>query len=109
MKKTDGYWKIMLFVLLMAAAAPLFADGLSDLGLGGMDKLGTSIKEIFTGSLMRTILIICLAGCAIAYGFNKDNEKIKRNIIAIAIAIGILVAAQSIVEKVWGGDAAKTS
>jgi len=106
MKKTDCNWKILLCLLLLAAATPLFA-ATADLMPAGMTDLADSIMGIFTGAFVKTIMIICLAGCAVAYGFNKDNEKIKRNIIAIGIAIAIIVAAQFIVGKIW--DAAHTS
>jgi hypothetical protein len=99
MKKFEFNWKIMLFLLLLAAAAPLFAA--EDLMPTGMSSLADSLQAIFTGKVIRIVLICCLAGCAVAYGFNKDNEKMKRNAIAIAIAIAILIAAQNIVEAVW--------
>jgi type IV secretory pathway VirB2 component (pilin) len=100
MKKTD--LKILFLMLLLAAAAPLFAQ---DLMPQGMTKLADNVMNIFTGDFVRVIMIICLAGCAVAYGFNKDNEKMKRNIIAIAVAIGIIVGASTVVGKIW--DAAK--
>jgi len=94
--------KIFFLFLLLAAAAPLFAAGdLNTLGLGGLESFGNTIKEVFTGTLVRIILTCCLAGCGIAYGFNKDNEKMKRNIIAIAIGIAIIAAASAIVEAVF--------
>jgi type IV secretory pathway VirB2 component (pilin) len=96
--------KVFLFILLLAAAAPLFAQS-SDLMPEGLKNMTESVLEIFTGPVVRTILIICLAGCGVAYGFNKDNEKMKRNIIAIAVAIAVVVGAQSIVGAVW--DASK--
>jgi len=97
MKKFD--LKILFLMLLLAAAAPLFAQ---DIMPAGMTKLAENVRDIFTGSLVKIILVCCLIGCAIAYGFNKDNEKMKRNVIAIAIAIGVIVAAQSIVDAIWG-------
>ena len=97
MKKID--LKILFLMLLLAAAAPLFAAG--DIMPSGMTSLFESVLEIFTGRVVKIILICCLAGCAVAYGFNKDNEKMKRNIIAIGVAIGILVAASSIVDTIW--------
>jgi type IV secretory pathway VirB2 component (pilin) len=98
----NSQFKIMFLMLLLAAAAPLFAQ---DLVPSGLKSLATSVQEIFTGSIIKTILVCCLAGCAVAYGFNKDNEKMKRNIIAIAIAIAIVVGASFIVGKIW--DASK--
>jgi type IV secretory pathway VirB2 component (pilin) len=95
-----SYWKILLCaLLLMAAAAPLFAQ--TDIMPEGLQSLADNILKIFTGNFVRVILIICLAGCAVAYGFNKDNEKMKRNIIAIAVAIAIIVGAQTIVKNIW--------
>jgi len=89
-------------MLILAAAAPLFASGeLSSLGLGGLESFGKTIQDIFTGDITRIILTCCLAGCGIAYGFNKDNEKMKRNIIAIGIGIAIIAAASFIVEAVF--------
>jgi len=92
--------KIMFFLLFLAAALPLFAQS-GDLVPQGLTSLSTSVMNIFTGGIVKTILICCLAGCGIAYGFNKDNEKMKRNIIAIAIGIAIVVGAQTIVGVIW--------
>ena len=94
----NSHLKIFFLMLLLAAAMPLFA---ADLLPSGLNSLSVQVVEIFTGGLVRTILICCLAGCAVAYGFNKDNEKMKRNIIAIAISIAIIVGASGIVEAVW--------
>jgi len=99
MKKFDVNWKIMLFLLLLAAAAPVFAA--EDIMPSGMTSLAESVMGIFTGTFVKTIMIICLAGCAVAYGYNKDNEKMKAKIIAIGIAIAIIVGAQWIVGKIW--------
>ncbi|GBU28262.1 hypothetical protein R84B8_01820 [Treponema sp. R8-4-B8] len=94
----NSQMKIMFLFLLLAAAMPLFAAGdLGSLGLGGLQSFGETVQGIFTGDLTRVILVCILAGCGIAYAFNKDNEKMKRNIIAIAIGILILTAASSIV------------
>jgi len=94
--------KALFFMLMMAAAVPLLAQGdLSSLGLNGLDNFARTIRDIFTGSFVRIILTICLAGCGIAYGFNKDNEKMKRNVIAIGIAIAIIAAASFIVDAVF--------
>jgi uncharacterized membrane protein len=96
LKKTD--LKTLFLFLLFAAASPLFAQAVIP---SGMQSLMDSVLAIFTSGFTKAILIMCLCGCAIAYGFNKDNEKMKRNVIAIGIAIGILVAASQIVDMVW--------
>ena len=92
---------MMFFMLLLAAAMPMFAQDLSSLGLSGLEGFAKTIQGIFTGTLVRIILVCCLAGCGITYGFNKDNEKMKRNVIAIAIGIAIIAAASAIVEAVF--------
>jgi type IV secretory pathway VirB2 component (pilin) len=79
-------------------ALPLFA---ADILPGGMSTLMDNILEVFTGAFVKTILIIFLCGTAVAYGFNKDNEKMKRNCIAIGIAIAILIGASAIVGAIW--------
>jgi len=96
--------KILFFMLVLAAAAPLFAQD-SEFIPPGMTKLSTDIVNIFTGPLIKGILTACLAGCGVAYGFNKDNEKMKRNIIAIVIAIGIIAGASFIVGKFFAASA----
>jgi len=94
--------KIVFFIFLLIAVSPLFAQGLVPAGL---DNVGNQIQEIFTGSLVRIILVCCFAGCAVAYAYNKDNEKMKRNIIAIGISIIIIGAASGIVELIWNASA----
>jgi len=100
LKKTD--LKTLFLFLFLAAALPLFAQGRgNDIMPPGMTNLMESILAVFTGGFVKSFLIICLCGCAVAYGFNKDNEKMKRNIIAIGVAIGLLVCASFIVDKIW--------
>jgi type IV secretory pathway VirB2 component (pilin) len=91
--------------LLLLKAAPVFAAG-SDIMPSGLTSLAESIEQIFTGGFVKAILVIILSGCAVAYAFNKDNEKMKRNIIAIAVGAAILVVASSVLGKVM--DAANT-
>ena len=91
--------KVFFIILLNAVVFPLF--GATDIMPKGLVSLGDSIMGVFTGGLVKTIMICCLAGCAVAYGFNKDNEKMKRNIIAIGVAIAIIVGAQWIVGAIW--------
>lgn len=88
--------KFLFFMLILAAAMPLFAEVMPE----GLKSTADEIEAIFRGPVVTIILICCLAGCGIAYAFNKDNEKMKRNIIAIAIGIIIVSAARGIVEAV---------
>jgi len=94
----------MFFMLILASATPLFAQDLSSLGLGGLESFGKTIQGIFQGTLVKVILVCCLAGCGVAYAFNKDNEKMKRNIIAIGIGIAIISAAVFIVDAVFSAS-----
>ena len=96
-----SYLRIFIFFLLFTAVYPLFAQSILPAGL---TSLADSIRDIFIGPFVRTILVICLAGCAVAYGFNKDNEKMKRNILAIGISIAIIVGAQTIVGAIWSSS-----
>jgi type IV secretory pathway VirB2 component (pilin) len=91
------YRHVLLVVFFILQAALNYA---ADLLPAGMTNLMTDIKNIFVGDFVKGILIVSLAGCAIAYGFNKDNEKMKRNIIAIAVACAILFAASAIVDNI---------
>jgi hypothetical protein len=66
----------------------------------GLNDLPKQIYDVFKSDFIKFILICLLCGCAVTYAFNKDNEKIKKNIIAIGVAAAILMAAQFIVGKV---------
>jgi type IV secretory pathway VirB2 component (pilin) len=106
----DKFYSVKNFRIKFLTACFLLNAGgayAQDLLPSGMKNLMEQIIEIITGDFAKGILIVSLAGCAIAYGFNKDNEKIKRNCIAIGVACAILACAGFIVEKVT--QAAQTS
>jgi len=88
--------KILFLFLLFISAMPLFADIVPQ----GLTSVADEVQEAFTGPLVTIICVCCLAGCGIAYAFNKDNEKMKRNIIAIGIGIVIIAAASGIVSAI---------
>ena len=96
MKKPSSL-KVMFFILLFAAAMPVFAQVMPS----GLTSLGEDLLEIFTSPFVKGICIMCLCGCAVAYAFNKDNEKMKRNIIAIGIGVAILAAASQVVDVIF--------
>jgi type IV secretory pathway VirB2 component (pilin) len=97
--------KNLIFTALYLVPAAV-AMAANDILPAGMTSLMDSILKVFTGPFVKAILIISLSGCAIAYAFNKDNEKMKRNAIAIGVACAILVTASFIIEKIW--DAASS-
>ena len=66
-----------------------------------LQSTANTILEIFTSPLVKIVLAIFLCGSAIAYAFNKDNERIKRNAIAIGISAIIIMSATGIVGLVW--------
>jgi hypothetical protein len=89
------------FVLFLATASlPLFAAN-TDLP-GKMNTIAGQIYNIMTGDGVRVLLACFLAGSAVAYAFNKDNEKVKRNCIAVAVAAAILMLATGLVNWVVG-------
>jgi type IV secretory pathway VirB2 component (pilin) len=82
--------------------APVLLYAQADIMPAGMKSIADGILAIFTGPFVKALLAIFLCGAAVAYGFNKDNEKVKRNCIAVGVACGILVVASSVVEAVMG-------
>jgi hypothetical protein len=88
------------FVLVLSAAAfPLYAADMP----GERTDLADTIKEVISGPFVRTLLIIFLCASAVAYAFNKDNEKVKRNCIAIGVSAAIIIAAGGILEALGMG------
>jgi type IV secretory pathway VirB2 component (pilin) len=92
---------LALFAFLSLTTIQVFAQGLMPSGMTG---LAQGVLDVFTGPFVKVVLAIFLCGSAIAYGFNKDNEKIKRNAIAIGVAAAILIGAQSVVNAVWSAS-----
>jgi type IV secretory pathway VirB2 component (pilin) len=97
LKKQDFF--AFLFCALLAA--PLAAQGIVP---PGMTTLMGNVRDIFTGPFVKTILVICLMATAVVFGFNKDNEKMKRNCIAIGVAIAVIGTATFIVDAIWGAS-----
>jgi type IV secretory pathway VirB2 component (pilin) len=91
----SSHLKFLFFMLLLCAAAPLFAQGIVP---SGLNNVSSQLEEAFTGPIVRVILVCCFIGCGVAYAFNKDNEKAKRNIIAVGAGIIIIGAASGVVE-----------
>jgi type IV secretory pathway VirB2 component (pilin) len=93
-----GFRVLFLMSVLLAASAPLYAQELIPQGLQDMaDK----VLAAFTGDLAKVILGCCFAGACIAYGYNKDNEKMKGKLLAVVVAIGLLVISQTVVNNVF--------
>lgn len=88
--------KVLVF-LFTILPMPLFASIVPS----GMYTLADNIVGVFTGPIVRTILVIALCGTAIAYGVNKDNDRMKKGIIAVGVSIALLIASTAIVDAVW--------
>jgi len=92
MKKSQ--MKFMFLSLLSAVSAiPLFADIVP----AGMTNVANQIHEFFKGPIMITIVTCILIGCAVTYAYGKDNEKMKKSMIAIAISVIVIACAGAIV------------
>jgi len=90
------YFLPFLFTIFLSS--PLFAQGIVP---QGMQNLTDQILEVFTGPLVRTILIIIFVATGIVFAYNKDNEKMKRNCIAIFVGIAIVGIGGEVVRQVW--------
>ena len=87
----------LYFFSFLFLSMPLFAQVALP---SGMQSLADGVLGIFRSQFVTVILAIFLCGAAVAYAFNKDNEKIKRNAIAVGIAAAILVVAQTVVDTI---------
>jgi hypothetical protein len=97
MLRKEKIKRVFSLIGLAAFSFPLYAVDMPD----ELTSLADSIKNIMSGAFVRTLLIIFLCASAITYAFNKDNEKVKRNCIAIGVAAAILVAATTIVGAIF--------
>ena len=110
MKKTPNFFlsaplfKMGAFLTIFFLSQPLFAQSGGGILPSGMQSLADGILEIFTSYFVKVILAIMLCGSAVAYAFNKDNDKIKRNAIAVGIATAILITATSIIGAIWSAS-----
>lgn len=59
----------------------------------------TTFQNWMTGDVAKAIVGVCFAGSCIAYAYNKDNEKMKQKVMAVAIASGLLGMTQTLVPK----------
>ena len=63
-----------------------------------MNSLADNIALIFKQPFVRVILGIAFSGSGLAYAINKDNDKVKRSCIAIAIASALIIAGSFVAE-----------
>jgi hypothetical protein len=89
-----GFRVLFITFVLLAVSVPIYAQDIVPQYL--MDT-GEQIYEIFFGRLAQIIMGCCFAGSCIAYGYNKDNEKMKGKLLAVVIACGLLAATQQVI------------
>ena len=89
--------KIIFVLLLLIAAAPLFAQ---ELVPAGMTTLAEDIMKIFKHPIVTIIFGIIFCSAAAAFAYNKDNEKLRAKIIPIIVAAGLIGGASFIMDKV---------
>jgi len=82
--------------LLLFVSLPAFAAGPSDTAEQKMLTVAEKFKDILTGDLVTAILALAVAGAGIAFAAFKDNEKVKRSMIAIIIGGVMIICAQQI-------------
>jgi len=90
--------KSFLFMLILATVQTLFAQ---DVLPAGLQSTADQIQGIFTGPIVTVILVCCLAGCGIAYAYNKNNEDMKKKVIAVVVGIIIIGTAKEIVGAIF--------
>ena len=99
MSKGVNAFFILLF-LLFFMAMPVFAQSAAS-AVSTMNDVAVKILEVMKGPLIKTILVIALCGCAIAFAVNKDNQRLRNGAIAIGVAVVILMAAPDIIDALW--------
>lgn len=93
----SGY---MMKFLALLTTGTLYAQA-NDLIPQGLQTTAENIQEIFTGDLAKIVMGCCFAGACIAYGYNKDNDRMKGKMVAVVVATGLLVLTQQIMDKLW--------
>ena len=85
------------FLAALLLSQPIFAQD----ALTKLNTTAGNVLEIITGDFVKTILVIALCASAICFGVFKDNDKMKRNAIAVGISAAILMTATFLVDLVW--------
>jgi len=89
-------FKTAAFLTCLALSQPAFAQ--ADRAFAKMNTLAENIANVFRQPFVRIILGIAFSGAGLAYAVNKDNDKVKRSCIAIAIASALIIAGSYIAE-----------
>jgi type IV secretion system protein VirB2 len=94
-----------LFIGMFAALAysdVAFAD--SGAGLPWEDAIG-KIKTSITGPVALAVSLIAIVASGVALVFGGDMQGFMRNAAYISLVIGIIVAAQNVLDKLYSSSA----
>jgi hypothetical protein len=87
----------LFFALPLLLFSPLSAFAAGD-ALSMMQGTADKFLEMFKSGLVTAILAIAVSAAGVAFAAFKDNEKVKRSMIAIIIGGIMIICAQQIVE-----------
>jgi len=96
MNKAPNRLSCFLFFILLLflfSSLPAFAED----ALSMMETTADTFLRMFKSGLVTAILAICISAAGVAFAAFKDNEKVKRSMIAIIIGGIMIICAQQIV------------
>ena len=88
--------KAAAFLTCLVLSQPAFAQDIA--ALSKMTSVAEKIRDAFTGKLVRAILVIAFCGSAVMYAVNKDNDRVKKNCVAVGIASALIMGASGLVD-----------
>jgi type IV secretory pathway VirB2 component (pilin) len=97
MNKAPNKLSYFIFFALLLLLFPSLSAFAAD-ALGMMEGTANKFLDMFKSPLVTAILAICVSAAGVAFAAFKDNEKVKRNMIAIIIGGIMIICAQQIVE-----------
>jgi len=89
--------KAAAFLTCFVLSQPAFAQDVNQ-ALGRMTTIAENLRKAFTSDLVKAILGIALCAAGLTYAANKDNDKVKRNCIAVIVGASIIMAATFFVD-----------
>jgi len=100
MNKSLSFNRFLLFfsfalLFLFFPSLSLFAQGKDALSM--MEGTANNFLKFFESGLMTAILAIAVSAAGVSFAAFKDNEKVKRSMIAIIIGGVMIICAQQIV------------
>ena len=94
-KRVNVFFILLIFYLFLSM--PLYAQA----AITQLQSVADTIKGILTGNLVRSIVVIALIGCFIAFAVNKDSQRVRASSIAIGISAVVIGTAGLIIDLIW--------